>query len=371
MDVTDTSQQDSQAWRFPRIRLRPSLILFGLFVGIGLAQAGAVRLALASEGAAVPWHAPFVWHLTGALAAWLALPIVQLAVINAPGTRVGWPRFVALHLAGYASFTGVHIATMMGFRWLVEALFELGTPERALEFRVLYEAQNDLVIYGGLAALWTLLHAWEERRATTLRAAQLEAQLASTRLEALAGQLDPHFLFNALNTVSQVMHEDLQRTERLLSGLGQLLRATLGPGGATWSFSEERMHTERYVELLQARLGDRLVVTWDIAPGLDRVRVPRFAIQMLVENAVKHNQDRREPLAVCVRCADQGGEMGIVVEDSGCGFSPAPRELERQRGLGRLEETLHLLHGARGRLERAVATLGGARVALTFPREEG
>jgi LytS/YehU family sensor histidine kinase len=220
----------------------------------------------------------------------------------------------------------------------------------------------------GLAALWSPLHAWEERQQAALRAAQLEAQLAEARLQALAAQLDPHFLFNALNTVSAVMYEDLGRTERLLSHLGQLLRAALAPGGPTWELAEECAHAGRYAELLQARFGDRLAVAWEVAPGLERARVPRFAIQTLIENAVKHNQERLAPLTVRVRAGCADGRLRIEVEDDGQGFGPAPAS---GRGLARLEETLRLLGGERAALERSASPSGGARVALTLPREEG
>ncbi|MCA9695846.1 MAG: histidine kinase, partial [Myxococcales bacterium] len=335
--------------RAPVIRARPALGLLALFLGVGLAQGVAVRFALVAEGASLAEHAPIVGHLTGALAAYLALPIVQVATARAPGPRVGWPRFAATHLVGYAAFAAAHLALMLALRAGLDCL-GVDTPSRPLGFQALWEVQSDLIVYTGLATLWILLRAWDERRAAALRAAKLEAQLAAARLDALTAGVNPHFLFNALNTISAVMYEDLPRTERLLASLGALLRASIGPGGATWTLAEERDHTARYVELLAARFGERLRVTWAIEPGLSDLSVPRFALQSLVENAVKHNQDRAAPLSIELRGAARAGELILEVADDGRGLSPAA--VEARGGLSRLAETLALLHGPRARLER-------------------
>jgi LytS/YehU family sensor histidine kinase len=158
------------------------------------------------------------------------------------------------------------------------------------------------------------------------------------------------------------MYEDLPRTERLLGSLGQILRATLAPGSVTWSLAEERAHTERYTELLLARFGDQLSVSWQTPPAFEQERVPRFAIQTLVENAVKHNQDRVSPLAVKISCAREGALVCLTVEDDGRGFAPTA---ESNGGLERLRETLRLLHGERGQI--SLGGSPGARVELRFP----
>jgi LytS/YehU family sensor histidine kinase len=251
---------------------------------------------------------------------------------------------------------------MLTLRWVAEPLVAGIASSQPLVFQILWETQQDIVVYGCLAAFWTLLYAWDERRAALLHAARLDTQLSSARLDALTAQVNPHFLFNALNTVSAIMYEDLPRTERLLSSLGQILRATLAPGNVTWSLAEERAHTERYTELLLARFGDQLSVSWQTPPAFEPERVPRFAIQTLVENAVKHNQDRELPLTVKITCAREGAMVCLAVEDDGRGFAPIA---EPSGGLERLRETLRLLHGERAQL--SVGGPPGARVELRFP----
>lgn len=362
------------AWRWPRIRLRPALALLCLFVAIGLWQGSAVRFALLGNGSAEPESRPFLWETSGALAFWLCLPIIQTAVLNAPGPRVGWARFLGVHAAMFPVFATVHIAIMVSSRHVLYPLLGWGAYEYGpLAFRIPMEAQKDLITYSGASALWSMVNAWRARQSQVLRAAQLESELKEARLQSLTGQLDPHFLFNALNTVSAVMYEDLGRTDRLLSDLGQLLRASLDSTGPTWTLAEERAHTDRYAGLLAARFGERLQVRWDIAPGLDRAPVPRFALQTLVENAVKHNQDRPGALEVRIRAhvngagAGAGGGWKLEVEDTGRGLAEPSPAAGPGIGLAHLGRILVLLYGEQARLERGSGPEGGARVTLHLP----
>ncbi|MCI0570789.1 MAG: histidine kinase [Myxococcaceae bacterium] len=371
--MPNASPRDTPAlvpWRWPLIRLRPALTLFGLFVLVGLALGSAVRLAQLAESSKVPWPRPFLWELTGVLGAWLALPVVQTAVLNAPGPRVGWARFLGLHGVSFLLFSAVHILWMLGSRNLLYPLLGWGTYDYGpLAYRVPMEMAKDVVFYVGAAFVSSIVEAWQERQARTLHAVQLEAELRAAQLQSLTGQLNPHFLFNALNTVSAVMYEDLRRTDRLLSDLGQLLRASLDSAGPTWTLAEERAHVQRFLELLDARFGERLRVGWEVAPGVESAAVPRFALQTLVENAVKHNQDRSAPLEVRIRAGELGSTVRLEVEDTGRGFGEASPASGPGVGLSHLARILMLLHGERAHLERGQGPEGGARVALHFPRE--
>ena len=360
-------------WHWPRIRAFPALVMLVIFLAVGLAQGSAIQAFLADRGHGAGME-PLVNQLTGALAAWLALPTVLFVVANVAPRGSLWLPLLALHVGGYVAFTALHVAAIRALRWPLWAVFSvLPTNDGPLYDRVLWEAQNDLLVYSGVAALFTLLRVWQERRTSEVRAAQLEAQLARAQLEAVSARLDPHFLYNALNTVNAVMHEDLARTERLLSGLGHMLRIALAPGEATWTVEEERAYVQRYIELLDARFEDRIAVDWDIEGGLDRVRIPRFAIQALVENSAKHNLDRTNRLHVHVRAGAFRDELRITVEDDGRGFAAGVAAAVADagtgaRGLARLRQTLELLHGDRGRLTLAAAERGGARVTLELPR---
>lgn len=357
-------------WKWPRLRARPALALFGFCLLLGLWLGLTLCLTILTEGGKVPGARPFLWEVTGALGIWAVLPVLYTAVLNAPGPRVGWGRFLGIHAAAFALFTGLHTALMVGTRHLLYPLLGWGTYDAGeLAFRIPMEAQKDLIAYTVTATLWSLFQAWKERQARALREAALEGELRAAQLQALTGQLHPHFLFNALNTVSAVMYEDLARTDRLLSDLGGLLRASLERREATWTLAEERTQAARFVALLSARFGERVTVRWEVAPGLDGAQVPCFALQALVENTVKHNQDRTEPLEVRIRAREDGAGWRLEVEDTGRGFGTPSPASGPGVGLAHLERILALLHAGRARLERSHGPEGGARVSLWLPRE--
>jgi len=310
-----------------------------------------------------------IGHTAGAIGAWAAFPTVQLFVAWAHDPRSGWARFIALHLGGYATFAVAHLLVMIPLRYLAAlatgTLFYVPT----LRIQVIYEAQADLALYPALAGLWHAIYVWDERRESELRTAALERALAQTRLDALTARLDPHFLFNALHTISASMHENLERTESLLASLGDILRVTLEPSTPVWTLAEEHAHAERYVELLEARFGDRLSVRWQIQGEATSARVPRFAIQSLIENAVKHNSSHEPKLHVVITIDVRGDQVHVCVDDDGRGFSDAQRAAADVdgRGLVRLEETLTLVFGDRAELARDRSPSGGARVTLRIP----
>lgn len=363
-------------WRWPRIRLRPALALLGFGLALGLWQGTTVWLALKTDGSSVPAARAYFWELTGVLSAFPMLPVLLTAVINAPlpapgrGMARAWARLLGLHLGAFLLYSAGHISLMLGSRHLLSPLLGWGPYNHGwLWTRVPMEAQKDLVGYTIIAAVLTFYGVWRERQARALREAQLEGELRSTQLRALMGQLDPHFLFNALNTVSAVMYEDLAKTDRLLSDLGLLLRNSLERGsGPTWTLAEERVHTERFLALMVARLGERLRIHWALEPGLEAHQVPRFALQALVENSLKHNQDRTGRLEVWLRARREAGALVLEVEDTGRGFTAQP-PTTRGSGLGlsALRQVLELLYGGEGRLELGKGVEGGARVQLWLP----
>jgi two-component system LytT family sensor kinase len=368
-------------WRWPRIRLRPALALLGFGVALGLWMGSTAWLAMQTDGSSVPASRPFFWELTGVLSA-MPMVLIQLtAVLNAPlpptsgpGAARAWARLVGLHLVAYLLFSAGHITLMLASRHLLYPLLGWGPYDHgSLWTRVPMEAQKNLMAYGITAVVFTLYGVWQERQARALREAQLEGELRSTQLRALMGQLDPHFLFNALNTVSAVMYEDLAKTDRLLSDLGLLLRNSLERGSApTWTLAEERGHTERFLALMLARLGERIRIRWELEPGLEALQVPRFALQALVENSLKHNQDRTEGLELRLRARREVGDLLLEVEDTGRGFTAQPLSTRGPGlGLSGMRQVLGLLYGPEGRLELGEGAEGGARVRLWVPLSSG
>jgi LytS/YehU family sensor histidine kinase len=213
----------------------------------------------------------------------------------------------------------------------------------------------------------------EVRRAhrQELRTAQLEGQLVQARLEALRAQLNPHFLFNALNTIAMLVRRQANAEAlRGIVGLSQLLRQVLDRRGAPEvSLGEELALVEHYLAIEQLRYPDRLGVRMTVADEVLDAQVPSLLLQPLVENAVRHGIGRRSERG-WIRIAGLRADRWLTLEvrDDGPGFpdgwNPAT---SAGIGLANTRERLQRLYGRRHRLDLRNGEDGGAVVAVTLP----
>jgi signal transduction histidine kinase len=358
----------SPAWRWPKVRLRWALWAGVFFLLNAIWRAGVVTLDLRASGFSTSWLQPMVWELTSGAVVWTLLPLVQTVALNAPWRGVSWSRFLGLHLLGTLVFWMLHVAGLWGARILVYRAAGWGAYDYGTAlYRVIMEGGKDIVAFAMLALFFHLVAIRHQRQAREMAAARLETELREARLQALSAQLDPHFLFNALNTLSAVMYEDLAKADHLITALGQMLRDGLQAGGPTWTLERELMHLQHYLAIAEARFGDRLKVDQAIAAELQSIPVPRFALQRLVENALKHNEGTPgRVLHVRIEAGREGGSVRLAVSDDGMGFLDGSSS---GVGLDNLRRSLALLHGEEGRLEVDSASGGGAKVCIHLPME--
>jgi hypothetical protein len=360
------------SWRWPRITAKAWSYLFLGSVFLSVWRGVTVALEMQTGGSDIPWSRPLLWELTGGIAGWAVFWIPMAFVFNAPRPAGRWGRFLGLHFGGWIAYWAIKAFLMLTPRFLLYRAFGWGEYSyQDWPAHLAMEAMKDLITYALIAVAYLLWRMWREREAERLRQAQLEAQLREAQLRQLTGQLDPHFLFNALNTVSSLMYEDLPRTDALLTDLAQLLRSGLERRGPTWTLREEAEHLQRYGGLLLARFGDRLTLKVDLDAAPAKAQVPRFALQRLVENAVKHNQDRPGHLNLEVAGSATAGALRLTVSDDGEGFRDPVAALSGDgHGLRGLKEALHLLHGDAASLRLGRSPSGGAEVTMTLPLAE-
>lgn len=213
------------------------------------------------------------------------------------------------------------------------------------------------------------------------RALQAEAHLAEARFTALQAQLNPHFLFNTLNTIAQLGYDNPAQAEEMVASLSELLRAVLAAQHRREvSLAEELAFVDRYCAIQKLRFADRLTVRTEVTPNALKAAVPALLLQPLVENAILHGvAPDRAPGTVFVRAqvvadrlhlevADTGGAAGGAVVDAG-----RPLHFREGVGLGNTRTRLAALYGDRQifKLERAVE--GGVSVKIELPlrRAEG
>ncbi|MCX7651766.1 MAG: histidine kinase [Bacteroidia bacterium] len=200
-----------------------------------------------------------------------------------------------------------------------------------------------------------------------LRHAELFEAAREAHLSALRGQLSPHFLFNALNTLQSLIGEDPVLAETLMSRLGALLRRTLVHAKqVTVPLVEELTLVQDYLAVEQQRFGKRLVVLWEIPEPCPAVEVPPFCIQLLAENVIKHAVSRlTRPVHLTIRITETPQRIQIEVIDDGPGIDPA--QVDKSVGLSNLTTRLQHLYGGAARLT-AERLAPGTRISIDLPR---
>lgn len=229
-----------------------------------------------------------------------------------------------------------------------------------------------LLLLACAGAVATYATRWQERLAVgyaeaSERGVTLKDRLDRSELQALKLQLQPHFLFNTLNAITALLHRDPARAERMVSGLSELLRFSLGSAREQEvTLARELEVLRHYVEIQQVRFQDRLAVLIDVTPDTERALVPNLILQPFVENAIKHGLSPRAAAGrVEVHASRSGEQLVISVQDNGVGES----ELVPRRegvGLANARARLQSLYGSNHSLEAGNA-VPGFRILMSIP----
>jgi signal transduction histidine kinase len=208
------------------------------------------------------------------------------------------------------------------------------------------------------------LYRHAEEQATA--AARARAEAADMQLAALQAQMNPHFLFNALNTIAALVRTEPRRAEQMVENLAAILRRTLQRSRHTLTTVEEEIDFLRaYLGIEQERFGERLIVEWVLEPDALHDLIPPMTLQPLVENALKHGiAERLDGGRIRVAAHREGERLILAVDDDGIGF---PHRYREGTGLGNLRQRLQTLYGERGEL-RVERIEEGARVVIEVPR---
>lgn len=303
---------------------------------------------------------------TGILASALFFPIAVFMERRFPVDQGRWRRAWAPHVLGFVLYSTAHTSVLALSRMALAPRLGLGPYDYGiLSFRYFMESAQDAFSYFTFIAILTLIRVSARLHAKEVRAAALERDAANARLHALSLRLQPHFLFNALNTISSTVYDDPATADELIGRLGELLRASLRTGERQEiSVAEELDVLHAYVSLVEARFGDRLAITTTASPEAMQLAVPAFLLQPLVENAVRHGSALEfERAMIRVGVAVRAGRLELVVENDVAGNEPAERV---GTGLGATRDRLRLLYGAEQSLEITRGE-GRFRVMVALP----
>jgi len=324
-----------------------------------------------AENEPVPFVYPLIWEVTGHFFTLLLIPIVYLFIKRFPiaGPR-RWLRAL-VHLGASFAFSVIDTTAFYEARLWIYDSFDLGPYGYGnAYYRYLYEFQVFLVMYWlSYGALRLYVYVIENRE-RQVRTARLEAQLNQARLDVLKTQINPHFLFNTLNTISSVMYENVTAADRMISLLSQMLRRTLDRADQqVVPLHDDVELLELYLEIMKARFGDRLRTRVHISTTANQALIPSFLLQPLVENSIKFNPAAGEQVAEVSVEANVAGEwLELKIEDNGPGLRP---NFQPGTGLTNVRKRLEHLYGPRHTFDLSNRPEGGLAVTIRVPYSTG
>lgn len=230
-----------------------------------------------------------------------------------------------------------------------------------------------VAIYWGVLGVQQALKYYRKYRERELRTSQLEARLATTRLQVLKMQLHPHFLFNTLNAISELIYRDPESAERMISDLSDLLRMSFeNLEIQEIPLKQELEFLEKYLEIELTRFHDRLKVEMQISPDTLDASVPNMILQPLVENAIKHGIGPRSTGGkISIGASRENGHLALTVRDNGLGIpSGDVQNLSEGVGLSNTRRRLRHLYGDGHTFKLSNDQEAGLTVNLVIPFKE-
>jgi len=337
---------------------------------VGLLNFSIVETSWLAESSSRSAKYAFVCEMTGAYAVLLLAPLLVFVIHRYPIGRRNAATRIPLHVTVFVLFAVSHTLLMWGSRTLIFRLLDWGAYDYgAMRYRFLMEGQKQLIIYAAVYAVFRFIAYTRTNRERDVASARLEQELTDARLTALKMQLQPHFLFNALNMIGSHVRHDPETAATMLQHLSDFLRATLASSGAREvPLAEEVRFLDSYLEIMKARFEARLRVEVSLPVELRDTLVPHLFLQPLVENSITHSlRDHTKQAEIRVVARRDNDRLRLTIEDNGPGIVAGAAPVGGGIGLANTVARLEHLYGHRQRLDLENRAEGGLRLTIELP----
>ncbi len=352
------------------LRARLALVWVAAVLTLGLLLFCYRYLGVLAAGEHEPYLKKLVEEMTAAVVSGVLFFGIRRFARALPLSGDAWPRRLPAYALALVAFAAASTTMMWAVRSVAYPLCGLGPYDYGrMPLRYVMEFPVQAIAFAVVVLAIRAVDAFREAREREVRAARLESSLAQAQLHNLRLQLQPHFLFNALNTISSTMYRDPSAADEMIAQLAELLRASLRTTQTDEVTLEAELDVlEQYLGIMRARFGDRLQVRLAIAAAARPARVPSMILQPLVENAIRHGNASRSGCGVVdVRARREDDALVLEVEDDGPGSRSVPDESAWGVGLRATRDRLRLLYGESQRFEADNVPAGGFRVRARFP----
>ena len=335
-------------------------VALGTWLGIN------VIIGHRNSGQPIAAWEPLTWELSSTTVMGVLAVLVYRFEQRWPLSGPHWSRRLPLHLPAAVLFSAVHTLGMVAIRKAVYALAGASYDFGDAWLGFAYELQKDLITYATIVVTCIAIRTQRQRRERELALVRLERDLSEARLAQLTAQIEPHFMFNTLNAISNRMHEDVEAADRMVAAFADLLRAALSESGSAYvRVDEDVVWLERYFELMRERFRGKLETAITLAPAARDARIPRLLLQPLVENAFEHGlSNGRGRVEVTIRA--DGDRLRCAIDDDGSGLHAG---CQPGTGLVNVRSRLDLLYPRNHELRIGPRPGGGTRVEIDLPLE--
>lgn len=295
--------------------------------------------------------------------------------------RLNWKRSIWIYMAAFFVSMGVvALFTYMGPPPALLAgqqpveIARIVSDPRSTTFRIFMRMTYQIPTFWGLVAVAHAVRFYEREDFRKLREAELRTQLVQARLQALQLQLNPHFLFNTLNSIASLVQDNPAAAEQMIEALGDLLRIATSTHRQQVTVREELHFLDQYLLIERIRFGDQLRIETHISEAMLEDSVPVLILQPLVENAIKHGvgvQTGSSVIEISVQPAGDGHFLRLEVSNSGPVSKPPSGKIEERIGLSNTRGRLQAMFGPKASLELHPRPEGGFVARVLIPRPMG
>ena len=362
MDITSPPIRARLAGLPPLGLLRRLIVIWIAFWTLMLVAGVQEHLRLGGQHI---WQ-PIVDNLTAAVVA-TGLAIVQMRRAQKLDALLDQPLRWFSRLWAWLPLQAVgYVALMYSLRFVLYAMAGERLRHGPWLDVFAYESTRFVLFYGLLGGVHFGIRSYEAWTVERLRVEQQTSLTRAAQLAQLTQQLQPHFLFNALNTISSLIHTDPDMADHLLTRLAGLLRAaTDASSHPEQPLDDELRLLASYADIMTSRFGDRVSIAWQIAPDARGCNVPTLGLQPLLENCFRHGVERRRaPTHIVIRAGRDAARVWIEIGNDG---DLVALPVHRGVGLGNLEQRLASLYGDRARLTLNAPPAGGLVARLEVP----
>jgi two-component system LytT family sensor kinase len=340
--------------------MKRPILSAGIWTLVGLVFASQLYLFAIRTGRPMAWSDALLWEFPRWILWLFFVPIINRLCKILPLEKKNRIKHLILHTAASIVISVVHLCLFVVVFHLSRLLFgNSGNVMEAIRFAFPLDFHVGIVVYW-MVLLLRYLHDTERR------VSHLQTELARAQLQALKMQLHPHFLFNTLNSISALLHKDVETADEMIGELGEFLRLTLtNPDANEIVLRKEIDFLKCYLRIEELRFKDRLATDFEIGPETLDALLPNLILQPIVENAIHHGVSVRTGSGqIRVTTHRENGKLRISIQDDGPGAS---QEIREGIGLSNTRERLERLYGEQFRLEMENLSRGGFIVKIEIP----